>query len=189
MRSSFSLAAFQLSSLPFDFQHFYCNVFVCESLCVYLPWSIFLASWICRKLFINKFGEFPAIINSFHFLCIFLLSYYYLSLSLSRASETPIMITLLHLLVSHISLRLFSIVFILLFLCSLAESLYHSPSISLIFLKFKSTNLSLSGNFFLISVILLFSSRISFWFSFQYFFIDISILFIQCFLSLPHVFF
>ena len=71
-----------------------------------------------------------------------------LSLSLSRASETPIMITLLHLLVSHISLRLFSIVFILLFLCSLAESLYHSPSISLIFLKFKSTNLSLSGNFF-----------------------------------------
>jgi len=82
MRSSFSLAAFQLSSLPFDFQHFYCNVFVCESLCVYLPWSTFLASWICRKLFINKFGEFPAIINSFHFLCIFLLSYYYLSLSL-----------------------------------------------------------------------------------------------------------
>ena len=144
MRSSFSLAAFQLSSLPFDFQHFHCNIFVCESLCVYLPWSIFLASWICRKLFINKFGEFPAIITSFHFLCIVLLYY----LSLSGASETPIVITLVHLLVSDISLRLFSVVFILLFLCSLAESLYHSPSISLIFLKFKSTNLSLSGNFF-----------------------------------------
>ena len=36
---------------------------------------------------------------------------------------------------------------------------------------------------FLISVILLFSSRISFWFSFQYFFIDISILFIRFFLN------
>ena len=62
MRSSFPLATFQISSLLFDFQHFYCNVFVCEFLCVYLPWSIFLASWICRLVFFIKFEIFSATI-------------------------------------------------------------------------------------------------------------------------------
>ena len=146
-----------MSSLPFNFQYFYCDVFVCESLCIYPPCSIFLASWICRKLFINKFGEFPAIITSFHFLHIFLLSL--ISLSLLSLWDSHYDNIGAFAGVTHFS-EAFSIVFILLFLCSLTESLYHSPSISLILLKFRSANLSMSSNFFfLISVILLFSSR------------------------------
>ena len=128
----------------------------------------------------SKLGKSSAIIFKYSL-------YTFLSLHLQGSP----MCVLVHLIVSHRSFRLSSLFFNLFSFCSSNLIIYIVLSSSLLIFSFAGWNLPLNpSSEFLISFIVLFSSRISFWFlsRFYYFLIDSSILLIHCFLDFLHIF-
>ena len=127
-----------------------------------------------------KFGKFLAAISSNNLSVPF-------SLSLSSLSGMPTMCLLVQFMVSHRSLRLCSLFFSFFFLFfSLNNFKLSYFRVHWFFFSSGCSNMPLNpSSEFLISVTVLFRSRITFWFLFDvfYLFIDISILLIHRFLT------